>query len=121
MKEGEGEKEEPESIFVKSDYKLLQIDLEDILYIEGLKDYVKIYLEGEVHPVVSLMSLKALEDLLPSRNFIRVHRSYIVHADKIKIIERGRVVFGQHYIPMSDSYKEKFMAFLNRRGVNGKL
>ena len=65
-------------IFVKSDYKLKQIPLDKILYIEGLKDYVKIYLEGEPHPILSLLSLKSLEEMLPEGQFIRVHRSFIV-------------------------------------------
>lgn len=105
------------SIFVKTDYKLVQVDLQHILYIEGLKDYVKIYLEGEPCPLLSLMSLKSLEELLPSRQFLRVHRSYIVQMQKIKIIERNRIVFGKEYIPVSDSYKDKFMAFLSDRGI----
>ena len=105
---------EQESIFVKADYKLVRIDLAKILYIEGLKDYVKIYLEGEAQPVVSLMSLKSLEELLPSSNFIRVHRSFIVRLDKVKVIERNRIVFGKEYIPISDSYKDKFQEFLNK-------
>lgn len=105
------------SIFVKTDYKLVQVDLKHILYIEGLKDYVKIYLEGESRPLLSLMSLKSLEELLPSRQFLRVHRSYIVQMQKIKIIERNRIVFGKEYIPVSDSYKDKFMAFLSDRGI----
>jgi len=106
---------EMNSIFVKTDYKLVQIDLKDILYVEGLKDYVKIYLEKESQPVVSLMSMKSLEELLPAQRFIRVHRSYIVQTSKIKVVERNRIVFGKQYIPVSDSYKEKFMAFLNER------
>ncbi len=103
------------SIFVKTDYKLLQIDLKDILYVEGLKDYVKIYIEKENQPIISLMSMKSLEDLLPAQRFIRVHRSYIVQTSNIKVVERNRIVFGKQHIPVSDSYKEKFMAFLNER------
>lgn len=106
-------KKEQDCIFVKSDYKLIRIDLKKILYIEGLKDYVKIYLEGESQPVVSLMSMKLLEELLPIADFIRVHRSFIVRLDKIKIVERNRIVFGKEYIPVSDSYKDKFQDFLN--------
>ena len=108
---------EIESIFVKSDYKLRQIELKKILYIEGLKDYVKIYLEDEPHPILSLMSLKSMEEMLPASHFMRVHRSFIVQPDKIKIIERNRIVFGKQYIPISDSYKNEFTAFLNQRSV----
>ena len=109
-----------ESIFVKSDYKLVQIELDKILYVEGLKDYVKIYVENEPHPILSLMSLKSLEDVLPSDRFIRVHRSFIVQTDKIKIIERNRIVFGKQYIPISDSYKSNFQAMINQRSITGK-
>lgn len=64
--------------FVKSDYKLVQVDLKKIMYIEGLKDYIKIYTEDASKPILSLMSMKAMEELLPSSRFIRVHRSFIV-------------------------------------------
>ncbi len=101
-------------IFVKSDYKLKQIPLDKILYIEGLKDYVKIYLEEEPHPILSLLSLKSLEEMLPREQFIRVHRSFIVQGCKIKIIDRNRIVFGKEYIPISDSYKEAFAEFLSQ-------
>ena len=111
----------PQSIFVKSEYKLIQIDLDKILYIEGLKDYVKIYVEDEAHPVLSLMSLKSLEEQLPEQKFVRVHRSFIVQMDKIKVIERNRIVFGKTYIPISDSYKDQLVEQLNRRSIIGKL
>lgn len=106
-----------ESIFIKTEYKLVQIELRRILYIEGLKDYVKIFVEGEPHPILSLMSMKNLEDLLPSNRFIRVHRSFIVQPEKIKVIERNRIVFGKEYIPISDNYKQKFMEFLAQRSL----
>ncbi len=108
-------KEVIESIFVKSDYKLVQVELKNILYIEGLKDYVKIYEENTPKPILSLMSMKAMEELLPASRFMRVHRSYIVQKDKIRIIDRGRIVFGKSYIPISDSYKQVFQDFLEKR------
>lgn len=107
--------EEIDSIFVKSEYKLVQVELRRILYVEGLKDYVKIYEEDNPKPILSLMSLKAMEDLLPASQFMRVHRSYIVRKDKIRIIDRGRIVFGKAYIPISDSYKPAFQEYLDRR------
>ena len=107
--------EEIQSIFVKSDYKLIQIELKNILYVEGLKDYVKIYEENATRPVMSLMSMKAMEDMLPSDRFLRVHRSYIVQKEKIRIIEHNRIVFGNTYIPIGDSYKQSFQDFLNKR------
>ncbi|MCC8172766.1 MAG: LytTR family DNA-binding domain-containing protein [Parabacteroides sp.] len=110
-----------ESIFIKTEYKLVQIELKKILYVEGLKDYVKIYIEGEPHPVLSLMSMKAMEELLPATRFIRVHRSFIVQPEKIKVIERNRIVFGKTYIPVSDSYKAAFMEFLGRYSLLPKI
>ncbi|WP_455592980.1 LytR/AlgR family response regulator transcription factor [Bacteroides sp.] len=107
--------DEIDSIFVKSDYKLMQIELKKILYVEGLKDYVKIYTEDAPKPILSLMSMKAMEELLPSARFMRVHRSYIVQKDKIRVIDRGRIVFDKTYIPVSDSYKQAFQSFLDKR------
>lgn len=110
-------KEEIDSIFVKSDYKLVQVKLDNILYIEGLKDYIKICTDDDSKPLLSLMSIKSMEELLPSGRFMRVHRSFIVHVDKIKIIDRNRIVFGKTYIPVSDSYKKEFNAFLKDRSL----
>lgn len=104
-------------ICVKSDYKLYHISLSDILYIEGLKDYVKIYLEGQERPVVSLVSMKSMEEKLPASRFMRVHRSYIVQKNKIKVIDRLRIVFGKTYIPVSESYKQALTDYLENRRV----
>ena len=106
--------EEMKSIFVKSEYKLLQIDLDKIKYIEGLKDYVKIYTDESTKPVVSLMNMKAMEEMLPSSRFIRVHRSFIVQKSKIREIERNRIIFGDVYIPIGDSYRQAFQDFIQR-------
>jgi two-component system, LytTR family, response regulator len=103
------------SIFVKADYKIVQVELSAILYIEGLKDYVKIYRDGIEKPIVTLMSMKSLEENLPESNFMRVHRSFIVNLEKISTIERNRIIFGKIYIPVSDNYKEKFQKFVNER------
>lgn len=100
-------------IYVKSDYKILQIELDKILYIEGLKDYIKIYTEDNPRPILSLTSMKTMEEKLPSNRFIRVHRSYIVQKQKIKIIDKGRIVFGKEYIPVSDSYKQELQNYVN--------
>ncbi|MBR5298396.1 MAG: response regulator transcription factor, partial [Parabacteroides sp.] len=110
-------KNETESIFIKTEYKQVQVELRKILYIEGLKDYVKIYLEDEPHPILSLMSMKFLEEMLPQNRFIRVHRSFIVQPEKIKVIERNRIVYGKEYIPISDNYKQKFMEFLSQKSL----
>ena len=111
----QGKEEEVQSIFVKSEYKQVQVMLDDILYIEGLKDYIKIYEEGHEKPLLSLMSMKSMEELLPSNRFLHVHRSYIVQKSKIRVVEHNRIVFGKVYIPVGDSYKEEFQAFLNER------
>ncbi len=108
---------EEESVFVKSEYKLVKIAFQDILYIEGLKDYVKIYLENNSKPVMSLLSLKAMEEKLPADRFMRVHRSFIVHLDKIQSVDRSRIVFGKVYIPVSDTYKDAFQQYLEKNGM----
>lgn len=103
-----------EFLFLKSDYKIRRINFNDILYIEGLKDYVKIYTHGNPRPVMTLSTLKLLETKLPASKFMRVHRSFIVNTAKIDTVERSRIVFGKKYIPVSDQYKEKFQEFLDR-------
>ncbi len=106
---------EEQSIFVKSEYRIVRIMLSEILYIEGLKDYAKIYLEGAVKPVMSIITLKSLAGKLPAKSFMRVHRSYIVHLNKITTIERNRIVFGNKYIPVSDKYKKSFDEFVRKK------
>ncbi len=103
-----------EFLFLKSDYKIKRINFNDILYIEGLKDYVKVYTSTQVKPVLSLASLKSLESKLPPEMFMRVHRSFIVNLEKINTIERSRIVFDKIYIPVSDQYKEKFQEYLDK-------
>ncbi len=103
-------------IFVKSDYKLVRIALDDILYIEGLKDYIRIHL-ADGSKIMSLMSMKKLEDYLPSPEFKRTHRSYIVHMTLVQQIDRFRIVFGQEYIPISDSYKDDVQQYFDQHTV----
>ena len=99
-------------MFVKSDYKLVRVCLDDILYVEGLKDYVRIYLRsGE--KIMSLMSMKKLEEYLPQPEFLRVHRSWIVRMPEVTTIDRFRIVFGELYIPISDNYKEQVQTYLD--------
>jgi len=100
-------------IFVKSDYKLIKIDLKDLIYIEGLKDYVKYYTVHSEKPILSLKSMKSLEEELSAKNFMRVHRSFMVNLKKITIIARNRIVFGEKYIPVSEKYKDNFQNFIN--------
>ena len=111
-------KDSEEYIIVKSEYKLIQIAVSNILYIEGLKDYVKIYLEDSNSSIMSLMSLKTLEASLPQDRFMRVHRSFIVQTSKIKVLERNRIVFGKQYIPISDTYKDAFNEYVSNRTLS---
>lgn len=98
-------------ILVKSEYKTIKINLNDILFVEGLKDYVKIH-EQETE-TMTRMTMKAIEEELPSGMFMRVHRSFIVNLEKIRVIERNRIVFGKVYIPVSEMYKDKFQNYLD--------
>jgi len=101
-------------LFVKSEYKLIRIELDDIKYIESQHEYIKIHLVNST-PVLTQLSLKSIEEQLPSDRFMRVHRSYIVNLAKISVIERNRIVFdGKIYIPVSDQYKEKFQEYIDR-------
>ncbi len=101
-------------LFVRSEYKIVRIKLEDIRYIEGMREYVRIHLRG-VKPLMALLSMKSLESQLPEHIFMRVHRSYIVNLHQITTVERNRIVFDEKvYIPVSDQYKEKFQAFIDK-------
>lgn len=103
-----------EFLFLKSDYKIKRIDFRNIIYVEGLKEYVKVYVTHSDKPVISLSSLKILETKLPAGRFMRVHRSFIVNLEKIDTIDRSRIVFGKKYIPIGDQYKDRFQEFLDR-------
>lgn len=105
-----------DGLFVKAEYKLVKINFSDILYIESLKDYVKIY-AGADKPLLSLLSLKTLEERLPPQRFMRVHRSFIVALDKITTIAGNHIVFGKVQIPVSTRYKDAFFAFIARKTV----
>jgi DNA-binding LytR/AlgR family response regulator len=106
-----------ENLFVKIDYKVVRICLNDILYIEGMREYVRIHLANG-KSVMPLIRLHSLEDQLPSSKFMRVHRSYIVNLEKINAIEHSRIVFdGKEYIPVSDQYKEFFNKFLSSHSL----
>ena len=101
------------SIFVKTEYRLQQIELDKITYIEGLKDYVKIHLNDGTQPVLSLMRLKNLEESLPSGRFVRVHKSYIVQLSQIEAIERSHIIIGSDRIPIGDSYQSALFSILS--------
>lgn len=101
-------------IFVKSEYRLLHVLYDDMLYIEGLKDYVKIYTESSLKPILSLMSLKSLVEELPSERFIRVHRSYIIHLNKISSVDKNRIIIGKKQIPVGETYRKQFLSAIRK-------
>lgn len=99
-------------VFVKDGTKLVKVRLDDILYVEGLKDYVTIHTRTQ--KVVSLQRLKALEEQLPASKFIRIHNSFIVSLDAIDVIHKGDVQIGQAILPIGDTYKKSFKEFIDR-------
>lgn len=106
---------EDETIFVKCDSKVTLVKLADIKYIEGMSEYVRIFVEGEEKPLTPLITMKRLEETLPESQFMRVHRSYIINLRKVTEVSRLRIIFGNTYIPVGDNYKDKFMEFINSR------
>jgi two-component system LytT family response regulator len=103
-----------DSLFVKSEYKMVRIFLSEIKYIESANEYIQIHLIND-EPVTTLVRLKVMEEQLPKDKFMRVHRSFIVNLDRIKVIERNRIVFDHTvYIPVGEQYKEKFQEFVDK-------
>ncbi len=103
-----------EFLLVKSEYRLLQIRISDITLIEGLKDYIKIFVAGQPKPILTLMSMKSVEQTLPTPEFMRVHRSFIVNTSRISIIERNHIIVGERAVPVSDSYRQAFNEYITR-------
>ncbi|MBO9151038.1 LytR/AlgR family response regulator transcription factor [Chitinophaga sp. GCM10012297] len=103
---------ETDYIFVKTEYKIIKINIEDILYIEALKDYIKIYTAHQ--PVLTLKSLKSFESRLPKDKFMRVHRSYLVAMNKINSVERNTVMIANQSIPISEGYRDRFYDVITR-------
>ncbi|TSJ44378.1 response regulator transcription factor [Mucilaginibacter corticis] len=112
----EKESIENDYLFLKVEYQLMRIAFKDIVYIESLKDYVKVWLNNGEKPVMSLTSLKALEEKLPASRFMRVHRSYIVALDKINAINRNAININNINITVGDQYKETFNQFVKKWG-----
>jgi DNA-binding LytR/AlgR family response regulator len=117
-------KEDPENtknadfIFVKSEYKQLKINFDEVLYFEGLKDYIKIWLVNQPKAILTLMSLKSLEEELPESKFMRIHRSFIVALDKIEEIERNQVIINKQRITVAEQYKNKFQQFISKNSIH---
>jgi two-component system, LytTR family, response regulator LytT len=101
-------------LFIKSEYKILRIDFNDIKYIEAMSEYIRIHLISS-KPVMTQLSMKSIEEQLPDDRFMRVHRSFIINLSKISVIERNRIVFdGSTYIPVSDQYRSRFQSYLDK-------
>jgi two-component system, LytTR family, response regulator len=100
-------------IFVKTEYKIQKIKLSDILYIEGLKDYVSIYTNDQ--RILTLQTMKKMEEILPANRFVRVHKSYIISLEKIDTIERQRIFVGKNIVPVGDSFQKDFMKIIGEK------
>lgn len=101
-------------IFLKVEYQLVRVAIKDILYIEGLKDYVKVYLENTDKPLLTLTSLKALEQKLPAKKFMRIHRSYIISLDKVSAVTKNSLTIAEQTITIGELYKDAFSAYLSK-------
>ena len=105
------------SIYVKTDYRTVKVDLQDIRYIEGMSEYLKIHLDSQPKPIITLLAMKVLLERLP-KNFMRIHRSYIVNLDKIQEVNKNRVVLdADTYLPVGDSYRDTFNEYLDSRFI----
>jgi two-component system LytT family response regulator len=102
-------------IFVKTEHKIQKIELDNILYIEGLKDYISIFTKTE--RVITLQNMKKMEETLPSNQFIRVHKSYIISLDKIESIERSRITICSKIIPIGDTYRDEFFKRIDSNNI----
>lgn len=103
-------------IFVKSEYKLIKIHLADILYLSGLRDYTQIFLKGKVSPLTTLQNLKDFENRLPTNDFIRVHRSYIVAIAHVDSISRNEITIGNNTIPIGHAYRPMLDEMIGKNG-----
>lgn len=110
--QGEGAKES--TLFVKSDYRMLRIDISKIRYVEGMSEYLRIYMDDEPKPIITLLSMKKMEERLPN-TFMRIHRSYIVNLEKIQEVNKNRVILdADTYLPIGDMYRETFQEYLDQ-------
>lgn len=106
--------QEINSLFIKADYKMVRMDINSILYMESQNEYVRIFSES-TKPLMTLISMKALEEQLPPDKFMRVHRSYIINLQKITAIANNRIIYGKDiFIPIGNQYKEKFNQYLEK-------
>ena len=107
------------NLFVRVDGELRNITIENIIYVNGMKDYVMFYLDGESKPLITHLTMKAVEEMLPPEKFLRVHRSYIIAVDKIRKVDRNDCIYiGNEIIHVPDGYQEAFRKFLETRTIN---
>lgn len=114
-------KQRPNTIFIRVDGEWRNIPINQITYVNGMKDYVLFYLDGEKKPLISHLTMKAVEEMLPSDKFLRIHRSYIVAVDKIQKVDRNDCVYiGEEIIHIPDGYQQAFNQFLETRSIERK-
>ena len=102
-------------LYVKSDYKMLRVPISSIKYIESMSEYVRIFVDDSAKPIVSLLSMKKIEECLPAGTFMRVHRSYLVNLNKVKEVTKMRIVYdGGVYVPIGEMYKEQFFEYIDK-------
>lgn len=102
-------------LFLKTDYRIVKVSIPDIRYIEAMSEYLKVWIEGELKPIITLLSMKKIEERLPDY-FMRIHRSYIVNLTKIQEVNKNCIIMdAQTYLPIGDMYKEAFQAYLNTK------
>ena len=104
-----------DDLFLKTDYRIVKVSIPEIRYVEGMSEYLKVWVEGEAKPIVTLLSMKKIEERLPD-NFMRIHRSYIVNLNKIQEVNKNRVIMdADTSLPIGDMYKESFQAYLDSK------
>ena len=102
-------------LFLKTDYRIVKVSIPDIRYIEGMSEYLKVWIEGDAKPIITLLSMKKIEERLPDY-FMRIHRSYIINLNKIQEVNKNRVIMdADTYLPIGDLYKESFQSYLNTK------
>ena len=105
------------TLFIKTDHRIVKVDIGDIRYIEAMSEYLKVYLESERKPIITLLPLKKIEERLPA-GFMRIHRSYIVNLDKIQEVNKNRVILDNDtYLPIGDSYKDQFNRYIETKFI----
>ena len=107
--------ESDDTLFLKTDYRIVKVSIPSIRYVEAMSEYLKVWIEGEAKPIITLLSMKKMEERLPN-NFMRVHRSYIINLDKIQEVNKNRVIMdADTYLPIGDLYKEAFQTYLDKK------